>query len=120
MTRKRENYIKQWRKMRGLSQKQVVDRLRELAGEDHPNAELKIPTTEASLSRIETGQQNFSIATLEALAQVLEVDEAGWLLDRNPLVEGQVIDLSPYQLDRHQAELARQVLDQMFGHKNSA
>jgi hypothetical protein len=32
------------------------------------------------------------MATLEALAVVLGADEAGWLLDRNPLVEGEVID----------------------------
>lgn len=119
MARKRKNYIKQWRKHRGLTQKQVIDRLRELAGDDHENPELKIPTTEASLSRIENGTQNFSIATLEALAEVLEADEAGWLLDRLP-VEGEVVDLWGHRLDKEEAELARQVLDKMFGSRDTA
>jgi hypothetical protein len=55
------------------------------------------------------------MATLEALAVVLGADEAGWLLDRNPLVEGEVIDLWGFKLDKEDAELARQVLGKMFG-----
>lgn len=116
MVRKRKNYILQWRKKAGYTQKEVIDRLRELASGDQSEPDLRIPTTEASLSRIENGTQNFAIDTLEALAEVLGADEAGWLLDRNPLKEGEVVDLLlDRPLDQEEAELARQVLRQMFG-----
>lgn len=115
MAGKRKNYIKQWRKKAGYTQKEVIDRLRELAGGNQSEPELRIPTTEASLSRIENGTQNFTIATLEALAVVLGADEAGWLLARNPLVEGEVVELWDFRLGKEEAELARQVLTKMFG-----
>jgi hypothetical protein len=60
------------------------------------------------------------MATLEALAVVLGADEPGWLLDRNPLVEGEVIDLWGFKLGKEDAELARQVLGKMFGGGNAA
>jgi transcriptional regulator with XRE-family HTH domain len=112
MARKHKNYIREWRKKAGYTQKEVIDRLRELAGGDQLDPELRIPQTEASLSRIENGTQNFSMATLEALAVVLGADEAGWLLDRNPMVEGEVIDLWGFKLGKEDAELARQVIGQ--------
>jgi transcriptional regulator with XRE-family HTH domain len=119
MARKHKNYIREWRKHRGYTQKEVIDRLRELAGGEQSDPELRIPTTEASLSRIENGTQNFSMATLEALAHVLGADEAGWLLDRNPLMDGEVVDLWGFKLGREDAELARQVLGKMFGERQS-
>lgn len=119
MARKHKNYIREWRKKAGYTQKEVIDRLRELAGGDQPDPELRIPTTEASLSRIENGSQNFSMATLEALAVVLDADEAGWLLDRNPLLEGEVVDLLGFRLAKDDAELARQVLVKMFGEREA-
>lgn len=115
MARKHKNYIREWRKAAGYTQKEVIDRLRELAGGDQADPELRIPTTEASLSRIETGSQNVSVATLEALAVVLGADNAGDLLNKNPLMEGEVIDLWGFKLGKEDAELARQVLGKMFG-----
>lgn len=112
------SYIREWRKKADLTQKQVVSRLAEKAG--HQPAEdpaLRIPTTEASLSRIENGEQNFNAATLVALAEVLGADEYGWLLTRNPLKAGEVVSLQSYveQLDAEQAARAAAVLEAMFG-----
>lgn len=116
MERKHKNYVKQWRQEKGLTQKQLLSRLVELAGDQLPDdPSLRIPTTEASLSRIENGKQNFSIATLEALADALDVDEPGWLLSRNPAKDGEVVFLSDYKLDAEQTKQARAVLDAMFG-----
>lgn len=120
MGRKHKNYIREWRRKAGYTQKEVIDRLRELAGGDQIDPDLRIPQTEASLSRIENGTQNFTMATLAALAVVLGADEAGWLLDRNPMVEGEVVDLWGFKLDKKDAELARQVLDKMFGSGDAA
>jgi transcriptional regulator with XRE-family HTH domain len=116
MERKHNNYVKEWRQKRELTQKELVDRLILLAGDHRPDdPALRIPTTEASLSRIENGKQNFSIGTLEAIAAALDVDEPGWLLDRNPLKEGEVVDLWDYKLSTEQRVQARAVLDAMFG-----
>lgn len=82
----RRTYFKEWRKHRGYTQAQVLDRL--AVFEDD-----KIPRTAASLSRIENGEQIYTQRILEALADVYQVDEPGWLLDRNPKAEGQVLDL---------------------------
>ena len=119
MARKHKSYIREWRQHRGYTQKEVIDRLRELAGGDQPDPELRVPTTEASLSRIETGTQNFSMATLEALAVVLGADDAGDLLNKNPLKEGEVVDLWGFKLDKQDAELAREVLGRMFGERQT-
>jgi transcriptional regulator with XRE-family HTH domain len=119
MRRKHRNYVKEWRKKRELTQKELVDRLAMLAGEHEPDdPALRIPTTEASLSRIENGKQNFSMGTLEALAIALDVDEPGWLLDRNPFKEGNVVNLADYKLTPEQEVQAKSVLDAMFGKAN--
>lgn len=115
MQRKRRLYVKEWRKHRGLTQKQLLARIIELAGEVAPDdPDLKVPTTEASLSRIENGKQNFTMATLEVLADALDVDEPGWLLDRNPLKEGRVISFMD-QLSEEQQAKAVEMLQLMFG-----
>lgn len=115
MERKYKNYVREWRKKKGFTQKVLLARLVELAGERVPDdPELRVPTTEASLSRIENGKQNFNMATLMVLADALEVDEPGWLLDRNPLIDPQVIDLVA-RLDARQREQAKAVLEAMFG-----
>lgn len=115
MAGKYGNYIKEWRQSKELSQKQLVARLIELAGEgttDDP--ELRIPTTEASLSRIENGKQNFNMATLQALAIALGVDEPGWLLDRKPGPGAVVVNFLDH-LTYDDQEKARAVLEAMFG-----
>lgn len=114
MERKYSNYIKQWRQKAGLSQRQLVARLVELAGGETPDdPDLRIPTTEASLSRIENGKQNFNMATLAALAEALGADEPGWLLDRNPMKGGEVVDLWARLNEMDQAR-ARAVIEAMI------
>lgn len=115
MERKYQNYIKEWRKAKGFTQKQLLSRLVELVGEVQPDdPELRIPLTEASLSRIENGKQNFSMATLRALADALDAAEPGHLLDRNPLKEGKVISMVE-RLSQRDLERAAAVLEAMFG-----
>lgn len=82
------SYFKEWRKHRHLTQDQVVNRL---AAFEDP----KLPQTAASLSRIETGKQIYTERILEALAEVYQCD-AHELLGRNPLKEGQVIQLPAF------------------------
>lgn len=114
MERRYPNYIREWRRKAGLSQKQLVARLIELGGERQPDdPELRIPTTEASLSRIENGKQNFNMATLYALADALGADQPGWLLTRNPTKEGKVVPLFD-GLTPDEEERARAVLAAMF------
>lgn len=116
MERKHSNYVREWRKKRGFSQKELVNRLVELAGDVPPeDPALRVPTTEASLSRIENGKQNFTMGTLEVLAAALDVEVPGWLLSRNPFMEGEVIYLSDYRLTEEQKLQAKAVLDAMFG-----
>ena len=94
----RPTYLAQWRQFRGLTQAQVIDRL--LAFQDG-----LIPTTAASLSRIENGRQVYNQRILEALADIYNTDP-GALLINDPTKEGKVLDLLarlPAQ-DREQAE----------------
>lgn len=115
MERKRRIYIREWRKLRGLTQRQLLARIIELAGEGTPDdPDLRVPQTEASLSRIENGKQNFTMATLEVLADALEVEEPGWLLDRNPLKDGKVISIVERLNDEQRAK-AVEMLELMFG-----
>lgn len=102
MTRQR-TYLKEWRKLRGLTQDQVLDRLSVFEDEN-------IPRTAASLSRIENGKQIYTQRILEALADVYEVEEPGWLLSRNPLKEGEVIDMFSSLNDRDR-ERARDIIE---------
>lgn len=115
MERKRRNYIREWRKKRGLTQNELLARIVELAGDKAPDdPDLRVPMTGASLSRIENGIQNFTMATLVVLADALDVDEPGWLLDRNPLKEGVVISIVE-RLNAEQAAKAAEMLELMFG-----
>lgn len=93
----RRTYLKEWRKFRGYTQTQVLDRLAVFEDE-------RIPRTAASLSRIENGEQIYTQRILEALAAVYAVDEPGWLLDRNPNAEGKVLDLVSRLNERQQVQ----------------
>lgn len=118
MERKYHSYIREWRKFRGYTQKELLGRLSELSGGRAEDATLNVPTTEASLSRIENGRQNFSMATLEALAEALEVKESGWLLSRNPYKAGEVVSIFDALNDAEAAQAAA-VLEAMFGGKRA-
>lgn len=98
-------YLKEWRKHRGYTQKQVADWLASLDDE-------LLPRTEASLSRIETKQQPYSQRILEALAEKYECDP--WeLIGRHPGKEGHVVDLMA-RLKPDQRIRAEAVLEAMF------
>lgn len=119
MERKHRSYIREWRKFRGYTQKELLGRLAELVGEmPSEDPTLNVPTTEASLSRIENGKQNFSMATLEALALALDVEDPGHLLSRNPYKEGEVVNFFD-RLDAHESAQARAVLEAMFGKRRA-
>lgn len=104
-------YLKQWRKHRGLSQKQVVDRLASYNDEN-------LPTTEASLSRIENGKQVWGQRIIEALAFIYDC-ETDELMTRDPVQEkaradalakgGKVVDIRDMMLlsDQERARIVR-------------
>lgn len=78
------HYIRSWRKHRGLTLKQLAERL-----ESEPGEEL---ISYASLSRIERGSQPYSQPILEAIATALDVLPAE-LLQVDPSQEGDVVDV---------------------------
>lgn len=73
-TPRHRHFIKQWRKYRGLTQERLAER---------------IGLSVSSISQLETGKQDYSQSTLEALADALQC-EPGDLLMRNPL-DGEAI-----------------------------
>lgn len=79
----RKGYFKEWREHRGKTQAQVVGSLEMMGGD--------LPTTAASLSRLENGKQPYSQPILEALAEVYDAEPAD-LIAVNPLKERDVID----------------------------
>lgn len=92
----RKTYIREWREKRGLSLRRLADRL-----ETEPGGEPLI--SHASLGRIETGEQPYSQPILEAVADALGVSVSA-LLEINPAVEGEVIDLMSKLDDRKRNE----------------
>lgn len=91
-----KTYLREWRRFRGLTQDQVVDRLAML---DDPH----IPGTAASLSRLENGKQPYSQRSLEALAEVYDC-EPDQLLGHDPFKEGRVIDFMRHLDSAQQAQ----------------
>jgi len=108
MTSKRI-YLREWRDHRGYSQRQVVDRLEGMEDE-------KLPTTTASLSRLENGKQTYTQRVLEALADIYQC-EVFDLLANNPLIESEVIDLTHYGLNETQRASVRALVESMGGRK---
>ena len=90
-----KHYLKEWRRKRGFTQEQVVNRLVAL---DDPN----LPSTAASLSRLENGKQPYSERVLEALAFIYST-EPEHLIGRNPFKEGDVFDFVA-RLDERQRQ----------------
>ena len=70
----RRNFIRAWRKHRGLTLEQLAERVTTFG----------VETTHASLSRIERSLQPYNQPLLEAIADALRTDAAS-LLMRNPL-----------------------------------
>lgn len=97
-----KQYLKQWRKHRGYTQDQVVDRLA-LFEDEH------LPATAASLSRIENGKQPYGQRILEALAEIYQC-EPNHLIGRDPTKEGEVIDIWS-RLSEGQRTKARAYID---------
>ena len=98
-------YLREWRKFRHLTQAQVVGRL-ELFDDD------KLPSTAASLSRIETGEQPYGQRILEALAFIYDCTSEQ-LLGHNPDKEGRIIDLLP-RLTERQLRQAEAVIEALI------
>lgn len=71
------HYVKEWRKYRGLTQERLAERT---------------PYTPGAISQLETGRTQYTQSMLEALAVALDC-KAGDLISRNPLKEGDVIEL---------------------------
>lgn len=67
---RRRNFIKEWRKFRGLTQEQLAGRLEGVI-------------SQGSLSDLENGQFDYVQSTLEAIAQALRC-QAGELIMRPP------------------------------------
>lgn len=112
MERKRGNYIAHWRRAKNISQTEMAEKLAEYAAA-HPGEAL--PTTAASLSRIESGEQNFKDNLLEAIAHILEMERRGDLLDRNPFAGSAEVISFIDRLDRDQQKRAAEVLQAIFG-----
>jgi transcriptional regulator with XRE-family HTH domain len=71
------HYIREWRKMRGLTQEQLAERT---------------TFTPGAISQLETGRTRYTQPILEELATALGV-EPGDLISRHPLRDGRVVEL---------------------------
>jgi transcriptional regulator with XRE-family HTH domain len=90
-SQRRRHFIQQWRKYRGLSQAELAE---------------KIASSEANLSRLETGKQDYTQGMLEAIAAALETDVAS-LLTRDPKDGEPIWDI----MDRATAAQRRQIVE---------
>jgi transcriptional regulator with XRE-family HTH domain len=94
---RRRHFIREWRLYRGMTQ----ETLAEMVG-----------TSEASISRVEAGRQNYTQPMVERIADALKTDP-GTLLGRNPSVDDPIwaIVSEANPLQRKQiVELARALL----------
>lgn len=94
-----------------MTQREVVDKLAAIKAREGTNE--KFPTTEASLSRIEKGEQNFNMALLRALAEVLGADEPGHLLTVNPFAGTLSVIHALEKLNPIQQEAAMKIIEAM-------
>lgn len=86
----RKTFLKEWRLYRGLSQEQ---------------ASLRLDMDRSNLSRVERAEIPYSQGLLEAAAEAYACEP--WdLLNVNPLVEGEVIDISNMLKDASPEERA--------------
>lgn len=91
-------HLAHWRAFRGLTQAQVVDRLAQMD-------DARLPTTAASLSRLESGKQPYSQRIIEALAEIYDTDP-GALIDHDPRRVAHALEVLSRlpDSDREQAE----------------
>lgn len=108
---KHHSQLARWRAYRGMKQRQVVERLAAIQAK---NPGEKFPTTEASLSRVENGSQNFSMNLLSALAEIYEVEQPGDLLTINPFAGTLKVIRAMEGLSETQRDAAMKVIEAMF------
>jgi transcriptional regulator with XRE-family HTH domain len=94
----RPTYIKQWREYRGLS-------LRDLANRLPTSADGRPLVSHATIGRIENGLIAYTQPVVEALAEALGCRVSD-LLDRNPKEQSELIDLAAFDADQKQQAIA--------------
>jgi transcriptional regulator with XRE-family HTH domain len=94
---RRPTHIREWRKHRGLTLRDLADRIN--AGREAPLISY------ASLGRIENGQQPYSQDILEAVATALQVDEPALMLCSQPRETEQLLNVWP-QLNTKERRMA--------------
>jgi transcriptional regulator with XRE-family HTH domain len=94
-------YLREWREHSAKTLAKVAAELEEFGGD--------LPTTAASISRIEQGKQPYSEPVLNALAAVYGCEEVGELFYRNPLKAGVVVHFMDYTKD--EVEQAKAILE---------
>jgi transcriptional regulator with XRE-family HTH domain len=92
-----KHFLRAWRKHRGLSLRQLAERM-----EIEPGVPLM---SHANLGRIETGEQPYTQDLMEALSDALGVS-VPMLIEVNPEVDGQVIDLMRLLRDKDPATVS--------------
>jgi transcriptional regulator with XRE-family HTH domain len=102
------HFIKEWRQHRKLSLRKLAQRMEVSPGEEM--------LSHASIQRIENGLQPYTQETLHAFAHALNC-EPWMLLEVNPLVDGEVVDLMSKlrKLQGDQREQAMKVLRALAG-----
>lgn len=103
-----KHYLREWREFRGLSLRQLANRIEIAPGEPM--------LSHASIGRIETGETPYSQDFMEAAARELGVTVAD-LLTRDPRKEGEVVDLVRLiqEKDREQAIRVLKALNNAAG-----
>lgn len=79
-----KHYIKEWRKQRGLSQKQLAERMESEPGE--------LLMSHVTISNIERGSQSPTLEQLYAFSEALDVPVSK-LVENNPDIDSEVVDL---------------------------
>lgn len=98
-------YIREWRVARNIS----CRRLAKMLAEEFPEESDRLPRSEASVSRIETGEQPYSRPALEAMAYVLRTTP-GLLISRPPDGAKDLWDIWN-RLNEDQRETALRILE---------
>jgi transcriptional regulator with XRE-family HTH domain len=108
---KHRSFIRHWRTFKGMTQKDVIGHLSEI--KQRTSTREKFPATEASLSRIEAGDQNFNMALLAALAEVFDANDPRDLLTVNPFKGTLSVLAALEDLNEVQQEAALSVIQAM-------